>query len=103
RVLTEDFNKRFKTYSQNPTAKVIVVDLIQERYKINFRDDGGIVTYSPEHIQTKMPVGKLTNHDEQFKLFKDNIQEIAGLFKKYEMVIIHEANLSRTFKYVSGT
>lgn len=102
RVLTEDFSKRFKTYAQNPTSKAIVVDLIQERYKINYRKDGGVVTYSPEHIKTKMPIGKLTNHEEQFKLYRENIKEIAKLFENYEMVILHEANLSRTYKDAAG-
>lgn len=97
RSVEQDLSKKFRKYSRNPQSKVLIVDLIQERYFLNFLD-GSISTYSPDYIRAKLPRGKIIRGDKQLELFKKYIPSIKKMLDRYELVIIHEANLTDRYK-----
>lgn len=101
RSVIQDLNKKFRSYSRNPKAKVLVVDLIQERYSLNILDDA-ISTYSGDYRRAKLPAGKLINGERQLMLFKRYIRNISQMLSSYDLVILHEANLTDRFKNESG-
>lgn len=92
RCLTDDLQKVFKEHVNITTSKVLVVDLIQERYGVNMYE-GGFYTYSHEHRVAKLPKGEIIRYDNHLDLFRENIDKIKEILSSYDMVILHEANL----------
>lgn len=101
RVVRDDIEKTFKKYTANPESKIIIIDLIQERYPLNYHDKN-LNTYSPDYRRAKLPIGKLIQFEKQFKLFEHYIKKISSLFEKYDLVIIHEAFLAENYINDSG-
>lgn len=96
RTVNDDLLKRFATYSKSPNSKVIVVDLIQERYSLSsFKDS--YYTYSAYHKKAEIPRGKFISGKEHLDLFESKIFEISNFFKEYDFVILHEANLAKYY------
>ena len=97
RSIEQDVTKRFQKYSKNPKSKVLVIDLIQERYSLNFLERS-LSTYSPEYVRAKLPKGRLISGKEHLEIFTRYLRKIVRLLSKYELVIIHEANLIDRYK-----
>lgn len=96
RTVNDDLLKRFATYSKSPKSKIIIVDLIQERYSMSsFKDS--YYTYSAYHKKAEIPRGKFISGQEHLDLFSSKIIDISNFFKEYEYVIIHEANLAEMY------
>lgn len=102
RCLNEDLQKDFINYAKETSSKVLIVDLIQERYGLNHYEEG-YYTFSQDHRLAKVPVGKIVRFDEHFKLFRKNINDIADMLSGYETIILHEANLCPIYHSKEGT
>src|SRR5699024_1907429 len=70
--------------------------LIQERYGVHQYNEG-LYTYSHDYRVSKLPIGKIIRYDEHFEMFKDQINKIANVLSNYEVVILHEANLTPVY------
>lgn len=102
RAITEDFTKRFQRYSNSPKTEVIIIDLIQERYPLNYSRDKGFLTYSPEYSRTKLEKGILLDGEAHYRQFERFIKKISRLFSRYKIVILHEANLAKEYYSING-
>lgn len=96
RTVKDDLTKRFKHYINNPRSKVIIIDLIQERYPL-VQLEKSWFTYSADYRRAKLPKGTMIKGNDQLEMYKKNIENIAALFQKYEYVILHEANLAEVY------
>lgn len=96
RTVKDDLNKRFKSYVNNPKSSVIIIDLIQERYSL-IKYERSLFTNSPDYGRANLPKGKRITNVQQLELYKNEIVNISKLFKNYDYVILHEANLAEKY------
>src|SRR5699024_9508911 len=96
RCLNDDLQKESVEYMETSDSPILLVDLIQERYGVHQYNEG-LYTYSHDYRVSKLPIGKIIRYDEHFEMFKDQINKIANVLSNYEVVILHEANLTPVY------
>lgn len=96
RTVKDDLTKRFKSYIKNPKSKVIVVDLIQERYPLVNLEKSWF-TYSADYRKANLPKGKMITGLNHLAIYNENIETISSFFKNYDYVILHEATLAKSY------
>ncbi|GIO26924.1 DUF6270 domain-containing protein [Ornithinibacillus bavariensis] len=101
RMVNYDLTKEFRKYVRNFSSDFLIIDLIDERFRILKNSEGSYLTRSTEFLKTELHKDiSLIPQEKTFELWKEKADLFIEDLKKYigeNRVIIHKAFWSSTY------
>ncbi|WHY33816.1 DUF6270 domain-containing protein [Cytobacillus firmus] len=94
RMVYNDLTKKFKKYIQKPLSDYLIIDFIDERFRI-LKTRDSYITRSKEYIMSGFKINRtFLPEEERLKLWHEKAEQLINDLNKYyhpEKVILHKA------------